>query len=355
VVATTWPVAYRAAIESEFQKWQATRVGSDGRSVIRLTWLPVERGDHLIGITRRTLAPDVIAGINLPAFDGLDAAGSLLVADGQTVGCRVESAGARGGGTQAGDPRTDAATLGWALDQLEPSRWREGYAGLVQWAGNEPRIGTTALSTDSAASRSWEGVAILKNAPEPARARAFLQFLLETKHGEPIVGEEQRRSPYDAETQSLVADLLGSTLVDAQDELWVAWRALEAAGSPERARAWLTEPPPWPPASIEKYLKREGENAMKLIETLAAELAPQPAARAWLVRSWLAPPKVVDAALLTEMAHAAEGALGRERWFRAWLRAEWTASARQRYRRVTRLSSLPKDEYAFPDSGGQAP
>ena len=44
----------------------------------------------------------------------------------------------------------------------------------------------------------------------------------------------QRRRRLTREVESLVADLLGATLVDAQDELWAAWSALERAGSPGR-------------------------------------------------------------------------------------------------------------------------
>ena len=73
---------------------------------------------------------------------------------------------------------------------------------------------------------------------------------------------------------------------------------------------------------------------MTLIETLAREIAPEPAVRAWLVRSWLAPHRLIDDRFLTELTQAAEGRLCHEPRFRAWLRAEWTASARQRYRRV---------------------
>jgi hypothetical protein len=135
----------------------------------------------------------------------------------------------------------------------------------------------------------------------------------------------------------MVADLLGATLFEAQDELWEAWASLERARDRDRVREWLTEPPPWPPASVAKYLRRDGEKAMSLIQTLAAELAPEPAARAWLLRSWLSPARTVDDKLLGELAHAEEGRLGHEPRFRAWLREEWTAWARQRYRRVARL------------------
>ncbi len=167
-------------------------------------------------------------------------------------------------------------------------------------------------------------------------AQRFLEFLVETKGARAAANETARSTGVPEEFSSLIADLLGSTLVDAQDELWTAMRAIEAVPDHEKATEWLLEPPPWPPASVAKYLRREGEHAMALIETLAAELAPEPPARAWLLRSWLAPSRFVDGTLLSELGQAAEGRLCREPRFRAWLREEWTASARQRYRRVAR-------------------
>ena len=98
----------------------------------------------------------------------------------------------------------------------------------------------------------------------------------------------------------------------------------------------MTEPPPWPPASVAKLLKR-GEEGAALLETLTAEIAPEADVRNWLLRSWLAPPRHVDGRLLAELAGAVDGRLAREPRFRAWLRGEWTAWARQRYRRVARL------------------
>jgi hypothetical protein len=76
---------------------------------------------------------------------------------------------------------------------------------------------------------------------------------------------------------------------------------------------------------------------MSLVQTLAAELAPDPAARAWLLRSWLSPTRTIDENLLAELARAADGRLVREPRFRSWLQEEWTALARQRYRRVARI------------------
>jgi hypothetical protein len=78
---------------------------------------------------------------------------------------------------------------------------------------------------------------------------------------------------------------------------------------------------------------------MSLIETLSAEVAPEAPARAWLLRSWLGPGRSIDEQLLSELTLAAEGRLYREPRFRAWLRDEWTAWARQRYRRVARVAA----------------
>jgi hypothetical protein len=134
----------------------------------------------------------------------------------------------------------------------------------------------------------------------------------------------------------LLADLLGATLVDAQDELWGAGEALARAGQPAQLEQFLAEPPPWPPASVEELVRKGSED---LLETLAGQIAPDPDVRAWLRRSWLRPNRLVDGRLLEEMADAVDGRLVQEPRFRAWLRAEWTAWARQRYRRVARVAN----------------
>jgi hypothetical protein len=182
-----------------------------------------------------------------------------------------------------------------------------------------------------------------------------VRFLTDTWRSLPEHRETGLTAGVGPDTLSLTGDLLGATLVDAQDELWDAWELLARAGSSDQARAgssdqaraWLTEPPPWPPASVAKYLRQGGERAMSLMQTLAAEVAPEPAPRAWLVRSWLSPARTVDQTLLAELAQAAGGRLAEEPRFRAWLKEEWTAWSRQRYRRVARvvaarLSSRPK-------------
>jgi hypothetical protein len=217
--------------------------------------------------------------------------------------------------------------------------------GEIEWApaavpeslGAGPGPGPEVEAAGSPSpSLPWiEGVAILQGCRHPEPARTFLRFLAGTGRAGPAPEQPASRSP---EADSLLADLLGATLVDAQDELWAAWSALERVNPPGPALEWMTEPPPWPPASVTTILNRQGERAMSLVETLAGELSAQPSVRAWLIRSWLSPPRLVDAAMLEELATAAEGRLCREPSVRDWLRAEWTAWARQRYLRSSVFS-----------------
>ena len=116
--------------------------------------------------------------------------------------------------------------------------------------------------------RVAEGVAILRSADIKTWLKRFCDSWPKRSGSQPMPAEPTNETDPDVET--LVADLLGATLVDAQDELWAAWAALERAGYPATALKWMTEPPPWPPASVAKILDRPGEEAMTLIETLAA-------------------------------------------------------------------------------------
>jgi hypothetical protein len=142
----------------------------------------------------------------------------------------------------------------------------------------------------------------------------------------------------DAESTSLplLADLLGATFVEAQDELLAASAALVGREGTrfERLRTFLVEAPPWPPASVQALQRDDPTGA--LVEALAEQVAPGLEARFWLLQSWEAPPRPLDAATLETLATAADGRLLREPRFRAWLCADWAAWARQRYRRVAR-------------------
>ena len=265
------------------------------------------------------------------------------------------------------DFRHDPVALAWAQGELAAGSWAEGYARLVRAAGDRRRIGRQAGSALAAFERGevamipwvrgrnrglprtvhfsidpekpieWvEGVALVRGGHNPSLAQEFVRFLAGRGQAEsPSKRDGARDRTDDPEVSALVADLLGATLVDAQDELWAAWTKLAAAGHPERPEHWLSEPPPWPPASVDKLLKR-GEEGSVLLETLTAEITPDADLRNWLLRSWLAPPRRVDGRLLAELAAAEGGRLVREPRFRAWLRTEWNAWARQRYRRGAR-------------------
>jgi hypothetical protein len=359
VVATSWPLADRRRTESEIQSWlKASRAsGLTGPKAIEINWLILGPGDDPLRVVSRRHPPDVLLGGRASALARLaqhrdlipiQSADSALWSVVQRVDDGLSDERSDGQfdplipipltppNITIDDPRADAISLAWARGQLDRGRFPEGYSQLVRVAGNPRRIGR---QTGSAlpASRRAEGVAILRSAGHPDLAQEFLRFLAETHQLTAIPARPSNET--DPAVETLVADLLGATLVDAQDELWAAWAALKRAGYPTTALKRMTEAPPWPPASVAKILDQPGEQAMTLIETLAREIAPEPSVRAWLVRSWLSPSRLVDDMLLTELAQAEEGRLFREPRFRAWLRAEWTAWARQRYRRVLRVAS----------------
>jgi hypothetical protein len=281
------------------------------------------------------------------------------------------------------DPRSDPVSRTWAASLLDSEQFNDGFTQLVRSAGSPRRIGRRAGAARGAVERGeasmsplWiaqrtgfeiedsqrsigdagsidrlpeaavlprfvEGAAVVVGCRNPELAGQFLRFLAETRGGGPT-SESSAASPQsDPDVDELIADLVGAVLVDAQDELWAAWAAVDRARDPEPARKWMTEPPPWPPASIAGLLARGDSDALNLVETLAREIAPEAAVRAELMRTWLAPARSIDRTVLAELAHLAGGRLTTEPRFRAWLSAEWTVWARKRFRRVARLALAP--------------
>ena len=53
-------------------------------------------------------------------------------------------------------------------------------------------------------------------------------------------------------------------------------RHWNARGIPIMRLRWLTEPPPWPPASVARMITGAGEHGMSMVETLAGQLATEP-------------------------------------------------------------------------------
>ncbi len=377
VVATSWPRTDRLRIEAQFADWVAAGRPAEPR-MGRIQWLILEPGADPARLAARRDPPDVLLGGPATSFDRLaetdrlaplplDHSPSWVVVRQARIRLAGPSPSPKEGRGATGsdvrnitfdDPRDDPISLAWAKGLLDRGRFREGYARLVREAGHPRRIGRQAGSAQAAVARGeaelaprfvsespaagaseselWiEGVAILRDAPHPAHAEWFLEFLAATGRAGPVRRDLKSSIVADA----LLADLLGATLVDAQDELWAAWAVLERTGVPEDALRWMTEPPPWPPASIANMMSGGGERGMSMMETLAGQLAREPSVRGWLVRSWLSPTRLIDEKMLDELAIAADGDLGREPGFRDWLRAEWTVWARQRYRRVARLAA----------------
>ncbi len=357
-IASAWPRTEREKLERGFRDWLASAGGEDAGATIRLIWLDVPAASPGAA-GGRSLRTDLLLGGPPREYLRLARAGQLLPLEGQSPTCwlalRHESAPPRaevGADPASGllDPRTDPPTLAWACGQLDQNRWPEGYARLVRLYGHA--TGPTGWSGGSAAALLEEGAAACQGTSHERLARAFLRFLVDRRGARAGVDSRDR----DPDATDLLADLLGSTLVDAQDELRLAWAALDRRGLPAHSPAqfWMTERPPWPPASVEKLQSRSGDRAMALVHELAAQVAPDPESRFWLVQSWLRPRGSIDGNLLGELARAAGRRLVREPRFRAWLRAEWTAWARQRYRRVARVSAGPLASVA-PDSNAVAP
>lgn len=255
------------------------------------------------------------------------------------------------------DPRRSAVSFASADAVLRSRGWGAGYRELMQSAGRPGPLGVdqgdavakvVAGKTSSAAALSsassnqlrftptdpttlwFDGVAVSKHSPRASAARRFVESLVE----QGIATEPPRIK--DEPERGLIADLLGAVLVEAQPELAEAFHAVSAASQTDKSKAtaWLEEPPPWPPASIQKL--KASADGPALVESLAEQAVPDLAARVWLVESWEQAPRTVDRELLHEIATAAGGKLAAEPRFRAWLASEWSAWARQRFRRIAR-------------------
>jgi len=335
-IATAWTTAQRVDLE------KAILAALPGG--VRIHWILLAPGDDLRRVVRRRVPPDLILGGPISVYEALAPGGAFQADERGGPGWRVAPSRryARpapwSGPVRAlqqqpplHDPRRDPWTLAWGEAEFHCHPWAAVYASLV--LHDLPRV---LIGLECAQGVGAEGVAVVRGAPHAAAGRTVLTEL--ARLGRVTPPPKPALSP---EARSLLADLLGATLVDARVELSAARRALIDAGQPERPRQWMTQAPPWPPASVAKILERES-NAMPLLETLAAQIAPEADVRAWLLRSWLSPSRRIDGATLDELAGAVHGRLAREPRFRSWLRGEWTAWARQRYRRVARQAASPE-------------
>jgi hypothetical protein len=364
VIASPWSAADRGELEAAYRRWAGRNPGAIPGPV-RINWVVLDPGDDPARVVRRRPPIDLLLGAPAATFERLARTGMLAPSDGDggpswRVTRRaplvlMDNPASPVSGPIFDDPRHDPVSLAWARAELGAGGWARGYARLVDHASHARRVGRQPGSAPAAVQAGeartspaiapagqsplvvlpidrgadWvEGVALIAGCRHRDRAREFLRFLAEQGRA-----EDPPDIPADgAEAVALLADLLGATLVDTQDELWAARRSLDRADDTRRAEAWLKEAPPWPPASIEAI--RGDPRTEPLVETLAAQIAPDADVRDWLLRSWRRPSRPIDGVTLRELAGAVGGRLAREPRLRDWLRAEWTAWARQRYRRV---------------------
>lgn len=257
------------------------------------------------------------------------------------------------------DPRRDAATLAAFARWLDTGPWPDRYAALARIAAQVPPVGRggTALARlargEAAAAPALEATiptgtpwTFYRLGPGPTAHAAVLPGSLRQPLAEQFlrnVAEARPDTDSAVPSTPLLAELLGATLVEAQPELAAARAEMRASGRgpiDDRYGRLVEEAPPWPPASVQKL--RAEDPTGGLIDALAEHLAPGLPARYWLLQSWEAPPRPIDAETLRTLAAAAGGTLIAEPRFRAWLRGEWAAWARQRGRRVARqLAARP--------------
>ena len=370
VVATDWSDSELADLETAL-------------APSRLAWVRPTNAADPTALVSRGLPADAVLGGPLSSYARLDAEGrlaghwaisrvaplGLALADRPRAGRPIEGAASWhelgepewSGRLAMDDPRGNPIALAVAAARLASGPWPEAYAELVRAAGQARPLDVGAGSalaqlvrgaadaTPTAAHRvagrsglsfipwpelgDWrEGAAVLSGARDPARAVRLVREVAGR------LGGAARSSPWPADpaTASLLADLLGATLVESRAELRAALATLRSSDRPEAdaAAAWMVQSPPWPPASIGVLRTRGDANA--LLQALADQIAPEPEVRAWLLASWDRPEAPIDGAWLAELAGAVGGRLVGEPRFREWLRGEWVAWARQRYRRVRR-------------------
>jgi hypothetical protein len=207
-------------------------------------------------------------------------------------------------------------------DENDRSLWRGG-AGTARAVGL-PEGGTIV----------WpEAISSPIVSKRPQAADSFRAFCEETgKCAAPATSSEA------AFLAPVFRTLMAGVLLDeCLDSLRNAWKAIRA-GTGEAARdaeAYLTERPPWPPASILRLRKERG---FEYVGALAEQVAIDRDQRDWLVRAFQEAEGKVD---FQRLETSDDGRLSESLRFRTWIHAEWAAWVRQRARRTERYLSNP--------------
>lgn len=326
VVATPWDLPTCRAVRSRLLA-EAETISSPIRWVRLAPW---DDPGRVIGPGSGV---DVLLGWAGPTLRSLDhrgllegpEAGWVRAPDVDRDGDEPPAGGHPGASFPSSDPRVDPGVRGQVTEILGRGDWALGYSRLLEREARPP----DGPPGDEAG--GWGALPVGSDHPEASRFLALVSSL----DGGAGAGKPKVPS-VEPGLVVLQAELIGATAIDASQELGDAWEAVDRSTEPEASRAELVEPPPWPPASIQEL--RADPDRRSLVETLAGALVDDEEARAWLLDSWGRPARPIDRATLIELATVADARLLDERNFLPWLRAEWTAWARQRYRRIARPS-----------------
>ena len=189
---------------------------------------------------------------------------------------------------------------------------------------------TTALGMSEAGPIYWPECLSLWKSPQPPSSQTdtFQEFCRKSNRLTGVLNPDESTTRAHASTN----DLASIILFECRSDIQTAWGTIENSTGEIRQRAekYLTELPPWPPASIQDLQKRRGfEYVVALVEQMASDGDE----RDWLIREFQNQETKVNLEVLDQ---ALNGHLQGSIRFRTWLRAEWTAWIRQRCRRVTR-------------------
>lgn len=311
VVATTWPAAECERIDAEFPEWLAGTGEAHARPP-KIRWIDIDADTSPAVIGRLRPRPDLVLGGLAAILIG----GEATAADRRLA---VRSPAPRPAAEP--DPRRSPRALNLAQSWIATDGFAPAYRRFGEWCLRPDPQGIDDGDTNA----DFEMAAALPADDHDDLAASFLRFLAANR------GSIAKVEPVDP---GLLADLIGSTILDAREE-WIA--ASRALGEDEAARSRLFAPPPWPPDSILRFRSRP--DGAELLAQLTAELAADADSQLWLDRAW-DEPGVVDADRLNAIATAAGRRLAVHAPFRTWLRAEWTDWARRRADAIAREARM---------------
>jgi hypothetical protein len=258
------------------------------------------------------------------------------------------------------DPTVARGSALWVARELGAGPWGDRYLGLLRAYANAraPRPGLLAAEPRRARGEVDAALGVRPAWIEPSARFVPLarpihcREAFEADPSSPAVrvvrdalridefedapeAADRLASPQKIETRRM-ASLIRAACVESHAELRAAFDAIDRADvdrprAAERARYWIAQPPPWPPASVAALRRRRDGD--RLVDDLIGHLVADPDTRRDLALAWQRPPQPIDAATLASI-----------RWtdrpvFAEWLAAEWGAWCRQRYRRAARLAA----------------